>query len=460
MRQMQPVLWTKGVLLSPQHLQTQDRFLEDQMEFRLSSLSQWRWGFSRLELDRESLGGGVVALTEATGIMPDGLPFDVPEADAAPPPRPLDEIWIGDRKALVVHLAVPERRAGAANVAMGHAGSARYGAEIVLRRDENTGGSEKPIQVARKNFRIAAESENLEGHSTLRLARIVRAESGEFEVDPSFVPPVLDIGASPHLLSLARRLVELLSARSSALAGSRRQRSQDLADFGVVDVANFWLLYTVNTHLPLFRHLLESRRGHPADLYEAMLALAGALTTFSTDLHPRDLPLYDHHDPQPCFDELDARVRELLGTVVPTHHVSLPLRPTEPSIHATALEQERYLAPTDAFLAVRAGLDAAELVSRVPQLVKVSSGDRIEVLIRQALAGLGLRHVSEPPGALPVKLDYQYFRLDRSGPEWEAIRQARNVAVYLPSDLPDPEAELVLLLPKEPKEPTKKKKRP
>lgn len=457
MRQMQPVLWTKGVLLSPQHLQTQDRFLEDQLEFRLSSLASWRWGFSRLEIDREALAGGAIALAEAGGIMPDGLPFEVPGSDAAPPPRPLDEVWIGDRKSLVVHLAVPERRAGAANVAMGGAGSARYRAEVVLRRDENTGGVEKPIQVARKNFRIAAEGENLEGHSSLRLARIVRSDAGEFDVDPTFVPTVLDIGASQHLLSLTRRLVELLAARSSALAGSRRQRSQDLADFGVTDVANFWLLYTVNTHLPLFRHLLETGRAHPADLFEAMLALAGALTTFAPDLHPRDLPLYDHRDSQPCFDELDVRIRELLGTVVPTHHVSLPLKPTERSIHATALEDERYLAPTEAFLAIRSEMEPAELASRAPQLVKVSSGNRIEVLIRQALAGLGLRHVAEPPGALPVKLDYQYFRLDRTGPEWDAIRLARNVAVYLPSDLPGAEAELVLLLPKEEK--ARKKKR-
>lgn len=448
MRQMQPVLWTKGVLLSPQHLQTQDRFLEDQMEFRLSALSAWRWGFSTLELDREALEGGAVAVSEAAGIMPDGMPFAVPDSDAAPAPRPLEEVWVGDRESLMVHLAVPERRAGAANVAMGQGGSARYRAEVVLRRDENTGGAEKPIQVARKNLRIAAEGENLEGHSTLRLTRILRNESGEYEVDPSFVPPVLDIGASQHLLSVTRRLVELLTARSTTLSSSRRQRSKDLADFGVTDVANFWLLYTVNTHLPLFRHLLETRRGHPAELYEAMMGLAGALTTFSTDVHPRDLPLYDHREPQACFDDLDVRIRELLGTVVPTHHVSLPLRPTEPSIHATALEEERYLAPTEVYLAVQAETDEAELVRKVPQLVKVSSGDRIETLIRQALAGLSLTHVPDPPGALPVKLDYQYFRLDRSGPEWDAIRRARNVAVYLPSDFPAPEAELVLMLPR------------
>ena len=39
MRQLQPVLWTKGVLLTPQHFQTQDRFLEDLLAMQLSALT-------------------------------------------------------------------------------------------------------------------------------------------------------------------------------------------------------------------------------------------------------------------------------------------------------------------------------------------------------------------------------------------------------------------------------------
>src|SRR5206468_8949938 len=72
MRQMQPVLWTKGVLLSPQHFQTQDRFLEDLLEFQLSTLAFCPWGFRSLEIDREALAAGTFALASAAGIFPDG----------------------------------------------------------------------------------------------------------------------------------------------------------------------------------------------------------------------------------------------------------------------------------------------------------------------------------------------------------------------------------------------------
>lgn len=450
MRQMERVLWTKGVLLTPQHLQLQDRFLEDTVGFRLSSLAFRPWGFATLEVDREALAAGSFALTAASGLMPDGLPFDIPRSDPAPAPKPLAEFWPPDVSALDVVLSIPELRAGARNVSMapGDSGT-RYIAEVVLRRDENTGLMEKPIQVARKNFRLLTGSESHDGSTALAAGRVTRTSTGEFALDPHFVPPVLDITASEYLLSIARRLVEILSARSATLSATRRQRNQGLAEFGVSDVANFWLLYTVNSHLPRFRHLLESRRGHPAELYGAMLDLAGALTTFSTTIHPRGLPAYEHTALGDCFRQLDAQVRELLETVVPAGHVTLPLRLTEPSIYATAIDQDRYLAAPAIFLALSAAVRPDELARSAPRLLKVSSGGQVQRLIRQALPGVPLQPQLTPPSALPVKLDYQYFALDKSGADWEAIARERNVAVYVPSEFPDPKLELVVMLPRE-----------
>jgi len=88
------------------------------------------------------------------------------------------------------------------------------------------------------------------------------------------VPPLLDFDANDYLVAIARRIVEILSARSSSIAAMRRQKNQTLADFTAADIANFWLLYTINTAFPTFRHLFETRGGHPETLYAAMLSLA------------------------------------------------------------------------------------------------------------------------------------------------------------------------------------------
>ena len=448
MPQLQKVLWSKGVLLNPQHLQLQDRYIEELLEFRLDALTFCPWGFSRLDFDREALNGETLVVTQAAGLMPDGLVFDVPESDQAPPPLALADHWKPDEESIFIYLTIPEHRPGGMNVSTASSErGARYVADIVLRRDENTGLAEKPIQVARRNLRLVAEGESMERSVSIPIARIVRGTGGIPELDSSFIPPMVNMAASPGLMSIARRIVELLSAKSSTLSGMRRQRNIGLADFGISDVANFWLLYTVNTHLPRFRHLFETRQGHPSLLYTAMLDLAGSLMTFAQSAHPRDLPPYDHSDLSSCFMRLDSIVRELLETAVPSNHVSLPLKRTEPTVFATAIDQDKYFTAPQMFIAIKAAMKQDELIRRAPQIMKVSSADQIERLIRRALPGVVLTHSPSPPSAIPIKANYQYFQMDRRGEDWDAIRSSRHLAVYAPADLVEPEMELVILLP-------------
>jgi type VI secretion system protein ImpJ len=453
---LDPVLWTKGTLLTPQHLQAQDRYLDEVLRFQLGALTFCPWGFARAAVDRAALAGGTCVITAVSGRFPDGLLFDAPASDPLPAPRPLETAWEADQRTLTVYLTVPEYRPGARNVSAGAgasngagtggaaAGTARWRAEEALARDETTGLAERPIQVARPNLRLALEGEPLEGYTAMPVARLVRSAAGVVTLDPTFVPPLLDLAASETLGGTARRLAERVTAKAGSLAGGRRQRNQGLADFSVTDVASFWLLYTLNTHLPALRHLADVRRGHPSGLWEAMTALAGALQTFAPA--PRPLPAYEHARPGECFAQLEARLLELLETAVPETAVALPLRTVRPAVQAVAVDQERWLSAPQWYLAVSASMRQAELVPRILQGCKVGSADVVDTLIRQALPGLELAHVPQPPPAVPVKLDFLYFALRRAGPAWDAVVRARNLAVYVPAELLDARLELVIAL--------------
>jgi type VI secretion system protein ImpJ len=448
MKRLQPVIWMKGTLLSPQYLQTQDRFLENSLKFQLDALNFASYGFRRLLLDQEALAAGYIAIADAAGIFPDGLLFDIPDADSAPPPKALADCFDADQKTLDVFLAIPHFRDRGVNVALPEAKSdTRYLSEVAMLRDENSGLAERPIQVARKNFRILVEGESQQHSSVLRVAQVERTPAGLFQLNQKFVPPLLDLVASDFLVSILRRLVEILSAKSTQLAGTRRQKNLSLADFGAADIANFWLLYTINSNFPLLQHLFETRSGHPEFLFQAMLSLAGSLTTFSATTHPRDLPKYEHDQLSFCFEDLDEKIRLLLETVIPSNFISLPLKLTQPSIYSTALADDKYLRNTKMYLAVRAEMNEAEIISKSPYLLKVCSANHIEHLVRQALPGISLTHTPRPPGAIPVKLNYQYFSLSQTGVAWEAVTRARNLATYVPGDFPNPQLELIILLP-------------
>lgn len=447
MRQLQPVIWSKGTFLSPQHLQAQERFVEDCARFYLDSLNTNGWGFRELQIDGKALSEGRLSISRASGIFPDALPLDVPASEFPPPARVLDECFPPGRQTCTFYLAVPGYLQGGMNVAVNREQvSTRFMAQMLLVRDENTGSGERPIQVAQKNLRILAENENREGSVVLGCIRILRSEAGAFSVDPTYIPPLIDIHAHPTLVRILSNMVELMVARSSQLSGGRRQKNQSLADFTASDVANFWLLYTLNSHLPVLRHLLEAGAVGPERLFLELCELAGALTSFSTKIAPRDLPVYNHEQLGTCFTELDKTIRVLLETVIPSNFVALPLKMVRDTVYAASIEKDEYFAGSRFYLAISADMRDADLIERAPLLLKTGSAAQIETLIRNALPGMRLQHVPTPPRAIPVKLRHQYFAVETSGPVWEAVRRARNFAVYAPSELLNPQMELIILL--------------
>lgn len=455
MAKAQKVVWTKGMFLMPQHFQAQDEYFEQELQFRARTSTFANWGLSGIGVDEGSLGNGLFTLRHCEGVLPDGVTFEMPASDEIPQGRPVEEMFPPTQAALDVYLAIPHVRPSARNFAIVSKGpettngqvSTRYIAETRPIIDATLGSDEKPIQVGKKSFRLLFGGESLEGFTSMRVAQITRSPAGTYVLSPKFIPPLLDIVASDYLMMLARRQVEVLTAKSTSLALPRKQRGRDVADFTTTEVANFWLLHTVNSYLPELKHIWKVRRGHPDVLYRAMLRLAGALTTFTMTQSVRDFPDYDHDNLGECFTALDLRVRDLLETVLPSKCVAIPLQLTEKRVWSGSIADERHLKDSQFILSVSAGMPVDELIAKFPQLAKLSSPNDITRLVRNSLPGVVLRHLPSPPSAVPVKLDNQYFSLVQNGPLWDALTQARAVGVFVPSEIADPKMELLVVLP-------------
>jgi type VI secretion system protein ImpJ len=449
MKGLQPVIWSKGTFLTPQHLQAQDRFIENTLRFQIEALSFRPWGFESLEIDQHSLPAGSIGISSARGIFADGLLFDIPDSDLAPAAKTITDLFEIDEDSIDVFIGIPHYREKALNVTTAEIDAeVRFRAEVSLLRDENTGMAEKAVQLASKNLRLMVRREVREGTAALQVARVIRTKEGLYQLDPYFVPPLVNYAASDYLVSIVRRLVEILAAKSSELSAARRHKNRSLASFTASEIPNFWLLYTINSAFPALFHLFSLMQAHPERIYAAMLSLAAPLTTFSTVIHPEDLPKYEHENLGFCFGDLDGKIRELLETVVPSNFVALPLILAQPpSVYAVALDQDRYFKDTRMYLAVNAEMKVAELIERVPLMFKVASASHIEMLVRQALKGVQLIHVPSPPPSIPVKINYHYFSLSQIGGAWESITRARNFGVHVPGDFPNPQLELIIVLP-------------
>ncbi len=451
MKSLSRIVWQEGMHLAPHHFQAQSRFVEDSIHFAAAALWFRPYGLSARELDAEALKNGTARVIHAAGVMQDGLTFHIPDSDAMPEPRSIGDAFSPARDEHLLMLAIPRRRPDGLNFQIGDAsggGDARFVAESCLLRDETNGLDERAVRIGRKNFRLLLDSEVDERMTALPLGRIRRDGSGRFAYEESYIPPCVEIAASDHLLLMLRNLVGALDEKSVALATAFRQDAQALADQARRDLASFWFLHTIHSSLGLLRHLSLTRRGHPEDLYRELSRLAGALCSFSTQTHPRDLPLYDHHQLTECFEALERHIRIHLDLVVPTNCVVIPLEQVEDYFWAADVKDARLIDRSRWMLGIQSPAGEARVIAGTPKLAKLCSDKFVRELVRRAVPGLPLTHLPVPPPQVPVRVESQYFGITKTGPCWEHIVQTRRVGIYVPGELPAPQMELVVLVEK------------
>jgi type VI secretion system protein ImpJ len=444
MKQLSRVVWNEGMHLAQHHFQAQSRYFEDAIQFALSSLFFAPYGVAGCELDPDAIRNDTVSLVHARGILPDGLPFDIPASDSTPPDLDVRDLFSPTQESHLVLLTIPAYRPDHSNFTINgetNGSLARYRAESAPMLDDTTGRDERAVSVGRKNFRLALDIEPLDDTVALPIARVKRDGAGHFMYDPEYIPPCVQIGASRRLMQLLQRLIEILDAKSDSMVRGRRGSAEE---FARQEVASFWLLHAIDSSLPPLRHMAQVKRVHPERLFVELSRLAGALCTFAFDAHPRALPLYDHDHPEACFDALERYIRDHLQVIEPQRTV-VALKTTKPFLHTGLIEDPRAFGRARWILGVRSSLPGVELAARVPQLAKVCSAKFTLELVRRAFPGMRIEHMQFPPASIAPRSDTQYFAIDRAGPCWETLNSTHEIGVYVPDAIPSAEVELVVV---------------
>jgi type VI secretion system protein ImpJ len=435
--------------LAPHHFQAQNRYFEEAVHFATSRLWKNAYGFATCQLDEDALRNGTVNLLHARGIFEDGLLFDIPECDTPPEASNIAAEFHPTADSLTVSLAVPrwlpdQRNCNLEATLDGHT---RYTRVEEILHDENTGRDEKPVQIGRKNIRLILETAKSDDLITLPLARVIRDGTGHFAFDPTFVPPSIQFSASERLAGTLQRLVEILDEKSAIVMQEQRHvAGRFQAGMSARQVSQFWFLHAINSSLTPLRHLLFSKHGHPEELFCEMSRLAGVLCTFGLDTHPRTLPNYNHRDPGPGFDQLDAHIRRHLDIIAPPPAITIPLKAVHRYFYQGEIKDQRCFGRARWILRIHSPVGEADLISKTLKFVKVCSAKFVTELVKRALPGLTLAHLAVPPPTIRAEVDSQYFAISRSGPCWENIMETRVAAVYVPGELPSAEVELVVIL--------------
>lgn len=442
------VVWKEGMLLEPQHFQQAERHLLDVLASRLAAHTPYGYGITALQIDEDAVANGRIVLSRCSGVLPDGTVFDCPDADPAPPDRSFADRFGPRQQSLDIYLALPVVVEGAANVG-GPAGDVRgpvrYRASTVPVHDDALGLGAKEIELGTKNLAIRFGDESLDGFSALPVARLVRTPNGEPVVDRKYVPPCLQLAASPWVNEALRGVLELLHARIASLSQARRQRGGGVATFDSRDETAYRMLQVLNAFVPLLMHYHESGRAHPRELYCALVQLCGSLCTFSADHSAAELGRYEHEKLMPVFERLFSVIRAVLGADFGASCLRFALEPAGPAVYACTVDDQRLYDEARFFLGVKADASEKDLVLHVLQRTKMSSRERLDMLIASAMPGLQLVHVPRPPERLAAKPSYVYFALGQRGDVWDGIRANGRPALYFPNDYRSLDMELLAL---------------
>jgi type VI secretion system protein ImpJ len=309
----EPVQWTEGMLLAPQHFQLSGRRLEALLAYHLGHLLPFRWGVRRLALSGALLRQGRVQILDLEAVMPDGLVVAHPLDGALPL-----EIDLKDqREALrlnpvTVHLVVMADRPGM-HIA-GPAGEGRYvglvGKPVA---DENPDGAAVEIDRLRVALSLvtspAPDQAPHPKYVSLPLCRIGFRDE-VFTSEPH-EPPLLAVTAETSIYKTVDGIATRLRDKAAALAD--RLQGPGLSGGEAVAGEAGAALRALVAVLPRLEAMLQAQVSHPFDLYLALADTVGSLAGIAGQTVPDTLPAYEHRNPLPVFQAIDAVIGAMVG---------------------------------------------------------------------------------------------------------------------------------------------------
>ncbi len=434
------VVWGEGIFLRPHHLQQQDRYLEHLLEARTRHISPHPWGFSALEIDYDLAQQAKFCVRRATGIMPDGTPFDLPADGPLPPPISVPE----QSRQQLIWLTLPLASANTREVDAREVESAsRFykGAELFI---DSTASLriEEEIDIAYARLAFELRDAAKPGFSSIPVARITEVRDRVIVFDGQFAPPVLVCSASDVVTGWIDRVIGWIDNKLEELA----RYAADPTAGGGLQSADYFMLQVLNRNIVLLRHLRSSAYVHPERLFWHLLELAGELATFSAARRPRLYPAYDHDNLQNVFRPLLSDIQDLLSARMGRRAIRLELIQRAQNAYISPIRDPSLFRNATFVLEVSAARALSDIQLQFPNLLKLGPNTKMNEIVHANLPGIPLVHMPTPPPHIRAISDHVYFYLDKNSPLWIEFSQAKSIGLHFAGDWPQLALELWAVL--------------
>lgn len=435
------VLWQEGMFALPQHFQQQQRYNDAMLRERMDALGDFAWGFTELSLNTELLVQGKVMIDRASGCLPDGTVFRIPEQDLLPLPFQPRELTTSESQD--IYLALPVAAHNISEVqGIRSAGqsSERYSETRTDVRDVHSDdGDMQSLTLGQLVPKIVSGAEDLSAMVVLPLCRIRSHQSGgALVLDEDFIPSCQTLRVSPVLNRFAGDVQGLIATRAADLA----KRIGSPEQSGIADVAEFMMLQMLNRWQMHFSHRARLHTLHPEIFYLDLVSLLGELMTFTENSRlPCAVDAYDHRDLTLSFKTVIPELRRALNIVLQPRAQNLPLIFTE-GVYLATVNDPGLLQSGVFVLAVRARMPHAQLILQFTQQSKIAATDKIRNMVSVQVPGIPLRTLPAAPRQLPYHDGYVYFELEKGTSAWQDVVKAGALAMHISGNFPELDMQL------------------
>ncbi len=446
---LQRIVWYEGMKLNPHHFQQIDRYNQYYINSRINILNSNYWGLTELEIDLAALSGGSFNLVKCTGVMPDGLLFDMPVNDPFPKSRSFEELFSATDEKIDVYLTIPLENASGNNCQITDddviPNNFRYNLQNIDVLDYNTGSNMRTVGIVKPNFQFKFGDESLEDFSHIKIGQINRSADGKYAMDKSFIVPSISISASEVLLNHTREILGALVSKSKEL---RKLASIHKPELSMTQVEILLMLQTVNTYIPLLNYYYSSRNIHPETMYILFLNLAGQLSTYSNlGIKTGEFPSYDHKHLTEIFGQVTEEINSMLNVqkTIERRDIIIPLRKQADTLFVGQLSPSQI--PAQFFISIISDIPEKKIITELPKNIKISAYEEIFAVHQAGIQGVSVEYIARPPVGVQVNEKAHYFKINKEGRFWDKIVKKNNIAFFIAAEFKSLQIELVLLMP-------------
>lgn len=424
------VVWSEGMLMTPQHLQQQDAWLQWIIERRITSLRGDAYGVQHLQLDHGALQAGVVAVNAFHGIMPSGLPVQWERSDPhAPCPVTLHDDDLRAQPASVpVYVTLPTARLGVNNVMEApptHGSGQPLSSRFISARHPMVDFNQPvphadPVHVvvAHPNLQITMHDHGEHHHERLKIAEIQHVAPGHMIYDPTFIPPCVYARAAPHLMAQLDGLWRDI------------QRCIHQMQHSATDAS---LLAALRRAAPVIKAHADDGSTPPSQLYFSLLPLWGELTGKAMP------PPWQYHDLRSTFATLFDDLRQHLTPAAHTIPLEVPWIQAPDGVWHASLTDPRWREVTQITITftchtTMSDVARAAVGAAFSRHARLAARRDLPTLLTTAMPGIPLVSMTpESSMATPSSTTWIAMTVTTPHPHWERILQDGEAALYLPA---------------------------